>query len=38
VGGWIAHCFEQQAVGRIIRPQSVYAGGKDRAWVELAER
>ncbi|HYF61510.1 MAG TPA: citrate/2-methylcitrate synthase, partial [Herpetosiphonaceae bacterium] len=38
VGGWIAHCFEQQAVGRIIRPQSVYTGSKDRVWVDQAER
>jgi len=38
VGGWIAHCFEQQALGRIIRPQSVYTGIRDRAWVPLAER
>jgi citrate synthase len=26
VGGWTAHCFEQRAVGRLIRPQSVYVG------------
>ena len=38
VGGWIAHCFEQQEVGRIIRPQSIYTGTKDRVWVEPAER
>jgi citrate synthase len=24
--GWIAHCFEQRAEGRLIRPQSVYIG------------
>lgn len=26
VGGWTAHCFEQRAAKRIIRPQSVYVG------------
>lgn len=25
-GGWLAHCFEQQATGRLIRPQSHYVG------------
>lgn len=24
--GWLAHCFEQQATGRLIRPQSQYVG------------
>lgn len=38
VAGWIAHCFEQQAVGRIIRPQSLYTGTKDRRWVDVAHR
>jgi len=26
VAGWTAHCFEQRALGRLIRPQSVYIG------------
>jgi citrate synthase len=38
VGGWIAHCFEQRGVNRIIRPQSVYTGDQDRRWVPLEER
>ncbi len=36
--GWIAHYFEQQATGRIIRPQSVYAGERSLHWVPLEER
>jgi citrate synthase len=30
--GWIAHCLEQQAEGRLIRPSSVYIGDFDRRW------
>ncbi len=36
--GWIAHCFEQQSANRIIRPQSVYTGTKDRQWVAVEKR
>ena len=32
VGGWTAHGFEQQQTGRLIRPQSVYVGARDRKW------
>jgi citrate synthase len=28
VAGWTAHCFEQRAVGRLIRPESVYIGNR----------
>ena len=38
VGGWTAHCFEQQQLNRLIRPQSVYVGPKDRRWTPLEER
>ena len=38
VAGWTAHCFEQRAMDRLIRPQSVYVGGRDRSWVPLRER
>ncbi len=38
VAGWTAHCFEQQQLNRLIRPQSVYVGPKDRQWVSLEKR
>jgi citrate synthase len=39
VAGWTAHCFEQQALDRIIRPQSAYVGPEGgRRWVPLEER
>ncbi|HET7037670.1 MAG TPA: citrate synthase [Thermomicrobiaceae bacterium] len=38
VAGWLAHCFEQQAANRLIRPLSAYSGPRDRKWVALEER
>ena len=38
VAGWTAHCFEQRASGRLIRPQSAYVGPRERNWVPLEER
>ena len=38
VAGWIAHCFEQQSLNRLIRPSSVYVGTDNRQWLNLNER
>jgi citrate synthase len=38
VGGWTAHCFEQQQVSRIMRPTAVYEGPLDRQWVSIEWR
>jgi citrate synthase len=38
VAGWTAHCFEQQELDRLIRPQSEYVGPESRRWVPLEER
>jgi len=38
VAGWTAHCFEQRALDRIIRPQSAYVGRRNMRWVPLEER
>jgi citrate synthase len=35
VAGWTAHCFEQRALDRLIRPQSEYVGSKNRHWESL---
>jgi hypothetical protein len=33
--GWATHCFEQRALDRLIRPQSVYVGSNNRRWESL---
>jgi citrate synthase len=38
VAGWTAHILEQHANNRLIRPQSVYVGERDRTLVPLAGR
>jgi citrate synthase len=38
VAGWTAHCFEQRALDRLIRPQSVYVGSRYGSWIPLEER
>jgi 2-methylcitrate synthase len=38
VTGWAAHCFEQRANNRIIRPGADYTGPADRAYVPIEER
>lgn len=38
VGGWTAHCREQLADNRLIRPVGRYVGARDREWVPREER
>ncbi len=38
VAGWLAHCFEEMANGRLIRPKEEYIGEMNRQWVPLEER
>ena len=38
VAGWTAHILEQYEDNRLIRPQSVYVGPKDRKFVPLEQR
>ena len=33
--GWIAHCFEQQQYGRLIRPKSKYIGETEKQWIAV---
>ncbi len=36
--GWLAHCFEQQQTGRLIRPKSAYSGETGRRWQPVDQR
>jgi citrate synthase len=38
VAGWTAHCLEQLAANRLIRPDSEYTGATARRWIPLEER
>ena len=38
VAGWTAHGFEQQALAKLIRPQSVYVGPTDRMYAPVERR
>ncbi len=38
ITGWAAHCFEQRANNRIIRPGADYTGPADRAYVPIESR
>jgi len=38
ITGWAAHCFEQRANNRIIRPTADYTGPDDRGYRAMADR
>jgi len=38
VTGWTAHCMEQRANNRIIRPSAEYTGPETAVWVDLEDR
>ncbi|WP_049972500.1 citrate synthase/methylcitrate synthase [Haladaptatus cibarius] len=38
VGGWVAHCLEQLADNKIIRPVSIYVGDRGRSWTPTNTR
>ena len=38
ISGWAAHCMEQRANNRIIRPSAEYIGVESSDWVDIADR
>ena len=38
VSGWTAHCMEQRANNRIIRPSAEYIGVESSNWVDISDR
>lgn len=38
ITGWAAHCFEQRANNRIIRPAADYTGPDDRSYLPIEQR
>lgn len=38
VGGWTAHCLEQLADNKMVRPLSAYTGEWNRTWTPIEER
>ena len=38
VSGWTAHCMEQRANNRIIRPSAEYIGVESSDWVDISDR
>ena len=38
VSGWAAHCMEQRANNRIIRPSAEYIGVESSDWVDISDR
>jgi 2-methylcitrate synthase len=38
ITGWAAHCFEQRADNRIIRPGAEYIGHDDRSYIPIGSR
>jgi 2-methylcitrate synthase len=38
VSGWTAHCMEQRANNRIIRPSAEYIGVETSEWVDIEDR